>query len=84
VISASRLRANPSRHVSTANLVGLEERRRSAAEEDRVGRRTVGLVSNVLLERIDILALQIRIEETAVEVAVVADGRAEGDVEIKT
>src|SRR5205814_7912600 len=82
------------------HLAWLEERRRAAAEVDRVGargdwglgigdwlkvrNRAVTMRANLAHDRIYIPALQIRVEEPAVEVAVVADRGAERNVDVKT
>jgi len=66
-----------------ANLLGLQQRRCAAAEEDRVGVCSIAGTADLCLERIDITALEIALEESAVEVAVVADVAAERDVQVK-
>jgi len=65
------------------DLVRLEQRRRAAAKEDGVGRRLVPGASDLGRERVDVLPLHVRVEQPAVEVAVVADVAAKGDVEVK-
>ena len=72
-----------------ANLPRLEQRRRPAAKVDRVGRgaacpeRSRGARRNLAQQRGDIPLLQIRVEQTSVEVAVVADRRAEGNMDVE-
>ena len=66
-----------------ANLVGLEQRRRPAAEEDRVRRAAVARATDLRLERRDVSRLQPGVEQTSIEVAVVADVTAERDVEVE-
>jgi hypothetical protein len=43
-----------------------------------------GIGSNLRLDCVDVLRLQIGVKQTAIEIAVAADGRTERDVEIKT
>ena len=70
---------------------GLEERRRAAAEVDRVGRITVlpsGSSSpahplNFREQRAHVALLERRVEQTSIEVAVVADGGTERDVDVE-
>ena len=67
-----------------ADLVGIQERRGAATEEDGVGGAPARAgAANLRFECLDIAPLQRRLEETAVEVAVVADGAAERDVEVE-
>jgi hypothetical protein len=71
------------------DLFRFEERRRAPAEIDRVGRgpgprRPRPHVSDFGDQRLDITRLDLRIEEAAIEIAVVADCRAERDVDVQT
>src|SRR5205823_2016990 len=73
-----------------SDFVGLEQRRRAAAEVDRVGAafliRGAGLYAclpNLRDQRIDVPLLQRGVEQPAVEIAVVADGRTERNVNVQ-
>src|SRR5262249_36185187 len=61
----------------------LQKRGRPAAKKDGVGRLAVPGSPDFLLEGGYVAFLERRVEQTAVEVAVVADRRAEGNVEIQ-
>ena len=72
---------------------GLQQRRRSAAEIDGVGRSRLSrrqdfhrasCPCDLAHERVDIAGLECFIEQTAIEIAVVADGGAERDVDVET
>src|SRR2546425_10345756 len=65
-----------------ADFGRFEQRRGAAAEEDRVSRRAVGDAPNLLPKRADVPRFQGRIKESPIEVAVVANGRAERYVDI--
>jgi phage/plasmid primase-like uncharacterized protein len=65
------------------DLVGLEQRRRASAEVDRVGRRSVSVRRDLAEQRSDVALLQRGVKESAIEVAVVADRRAERDVDVE-
>jgi hypothetical protein len=68
------------------HVVGREQRRRAAAEENRVGGGPLAAFprsTNLGDERVDVPTLQGRIEQTAIEIAVVADRRAERDVDVQ-
>ena len=69
------------------DFVGIEQRRRAAAEKDRVGRGAPCGSPRSAESRArapsTYRALQSRIEQTAIEIAVAADRRAERDVEIE-
>ena len=65
------------------DLPGLEQRRRAAAEEDRVGRAPIAGSEDLRLESPDVRRLEIGVEQPPVEVAVVADVAAERDVEVE-
>ena len=85
VISASApARSVAARSDQAGDLVGIQERRCAAAEEDGVGRRARARWSGGSpLQRLDVARLQRRLEEAAVEIAVIADGAAERDVKIE-
>jgi hypothetical protein len=61
----------------------VEERRRPAAEEDGVGFRAIAGRANLLYERIHVLALQLLVEQATVEIAVIADVGAKGDMQVQ-
>jgi hypothetical protein len=65
------------------DLGRLEQRWCAAAEEDRVGGRSVRRSPDLVLERTHVPCFQRRIEQPAVEIAVAADRGAERDVEIQ-
>ena len=65
------------------HLARLEQRRRAAAEEDGVGVSPIRLTPDFLQQCGDVLVLQVPIEETAIEVAVVTDRRAERNVDVE-
>ena len=67
----------------TRDFFGSKQRRRAASEVDRVDRGAVTSPVDLGLERIDIAPLQPRLDQAAVEVAVVADRFAERNVEIQ-
>jgi hypothetical protein len=67
-----------------ANLFRLEHRRRAAAEENGVGRDAAGAQSDLAAHRLDVAVLQLGLKETTIEVAVVADGGAERDVDVES
>ncbi len=68
----------------SADLVRLEQRRRAAAEEDRVDALRPGRRCRISpLQRVDVAVLQAGSNRPAVEVAVVADRGAERDVEVE-
>ncbi len=62
----------------------IKQRRRAAAEVDRVGRPSCPPRALDLLQQcVDVARLLRRVEQPAVEVAVVTDGRTERDVDVK-
>jgi hypothetical protein len=64
------------------DLPGLEQRRRPAAEIDRVG-RALTRSRDLGEQRLDIARLEIGVEQPAVEVTVIANRGAERDVDVK-
>ena len=66
------------------DLAGLQKRRRPAAEVNRVGCFPLALSRDLTHERVDVARFQRRVKETTIEVAVIANGRAERDVEVET
>ena len=67
-----------------ANFRRLEERRRAAPEIDGIHGLAAPAGANLALERRDVAILEAALEQPAVEIAVVADGRAERDVEVES
>ncbi len=63
----------PARGNQRGDLLGFQQRRRPATEEDRVGCTSVRGPPNLRLEGTGVLPLQLGVEQTAVEVAVAAD-----------
>src|SRR5262249_19764343 len=72
----------PARRDQTSDFFRLEERRGPAAEKNCVGRLTPSGAKDLLLHGRDGAILERGVEQTAIEVAVVADRRGEGNVEI--
>ena len=67
------------------DFVRLEQRRRPAAKEDRIGVRSGGLARppDLFENGGDVFRFLRVIEQTAIERAVVADGRTERDVDVE-
>jgi hypothetical protein len=68
-----------------SNLLARQQRRGAAAKIDRIGRRLrFRGAPDLRLEGRHVPGLERGVEQTSIEVAVVADGGAERDMEIKT
>jgi hypothetical protein len=71
------------------DFVRFEKRRRAATEENRIrGFRPNGLTCptrpvDLIDQRLDIARLEVGIEQAAVEIAVIADRGAEGNVDVQ-
>jgi len=65
------------------DLKRFKQRWRTAAEVDGVGRRAVSLRGNLVHQRGDIPLFQLRVEKASIEVAVVADGGTERNVDVE-
>src|SRR5262245_30433776 len=76
-------KAASARFDNRADLVRLEQRRRAATEENRIGGVAIGPAADLLVQRGDVLGLQFGVKESPIEVAVVADGRAERNVDVE-
>src|SRR5207237_5708823 len=66
-----------------ADLIRIEQRRSAAAKKDRVSLKTGRSAFDLLQQRRDVSRLQRFVVESPIEVAVVADRRAEGDVDVE-
>ena len=65
------------------HLGWFEQGRRAPSEENRIRRGSVCLPTYFGEKSAEISALEVSVEQTTVEVAVVADGRAEGNVNVE-
>ena len=83
-VATNRKRSSAGRD-DYADLLTREQRRRTSAKVDRVdGGVRLRRALNLKPQRLDILLLETLVQQSAIEVAVIADGRAEGDVEVET